>query len=62
MPRKPTTPRPSKADLTRARATMRALGVAVLYGNGDGAYFRTQAAALAYNAGESSTLLTYPLT
>ncbi|AHJ98934.1 hypothetical protein [Hymenobacter swuensis] len=41
---------------------MRALGVAVLYGNGDGAYFRTQAAALAYNGGESSTLLTYPLT
>lgn len=53
--------RPLKPDLARARAAMRGLGVATLYGNGDGAYFRTAEAATAYNGGDPSTLLTYQL-
>ncbi|WP_262709874.1 hypothetical protein [Hymenobacter metallicola] len=40
---------------------MHKLGVAVLYGTGDGAYFTTPEAATAYNGGNSSTLLTYTL-
>ncbi|MDF7813610.1 hypothetical protein [Hymenobacter sp. YC55] len=60
MPRKKKL-QPSSADLARARATMRALDLTTLYGNGDGAYFRTLAAATAYNSGTTSSLLTYLL-
>ena len=52
---------PNKADLARARAAMWALGVAVLYGNGDGHYFRTPAAAARHNGGDPKTLITYSL-
>lgn len=60
MPRKKKL-QPTKPDYARARDTMRALGVAVLYGTGDGAYFRSIEAATAYNSGDSTTLLTYQL-
>ncbi|GAA4349818.1 hypothetical protein GCM10023185_06860 [Hymenobacter saemangeumensis] len=52
---------PSKADHARACAAMRALGVATLYGNGDGHYFRTSAAAAQHNGGDTKTLITYSL-
>ncbi len=54
-------PKPKKADLARARAAMRALGVAVLYGTGDGSYFRTAAAAARHNGGTPNPLLLYSL-
>ena len=60
MPRKKKL-QPSSSDLARARATMRTLGVATLYGNGDGAYFRTLEAATAYNGSTPSSLITYLL-
>lgn len=54
-------PTPKKADLARARAAMRALGVVVLYGTGDGHYFRTPGPATAHNGGNTQSLITYSL-
>ena len=66
MPTKPKmsksrSPTPKKADLARARAAMRALGVVVLYGTGDGHYFRTPGPATAHNGGTTHSLITYSL-